>query len=68
MGSNWICELSCRKRTLGVCRDDLLLPGVDTAGDRVRDLRADLDILKGDSLTRGLLNARGTSSVLLSDS
>ena len=39
-----------------------------TAGDRDLDLRDALEILKGEAFTRGLLNARLTSSALVSES
>lgn len=69
MGSNWIWELSCRKRALGVPLAGALLDAdFGTAGDRDADLRVDFDILKGESFTRGLLNGRFISSVLVSDS
>lgn len=67
--SNWICELSCRRRTLGACRaETLLLARLGTIGDRDMDLRVTLDTLKGDSLTLGLLDTRLTSSTLISES
>jgi hypothetical protein len=76
IGSNWICELSWRRRTFGVRREDArLLPiGVlVTAGDDVLtagdlDLRVTLEILNGDSFTRGVRAFLTGFMTLVSDS